>query len=257
MINVKKSMLCVLLFISTIDVSIAQSSQRVLPETSTTVTLSNRDVNRLVCESGEARAPVFSTEKPMTVDVGEDSKTFYVKFKFLSGDTGNVYYSEPTELYVTCGNSTFELVINPKYEDRKKVLLGSATANNIKENQRAFSGLALEEAALQLSISVLKDATESGAGLPDTFSQKKINENWFRMTNGLPVEIKKEREVSVEGVGLKSIQYSVRALRNVTLDEKMFLNTSFGRNILSITLESLTISTGEKTSLVIIEREGM
>ncbi|MER1676752.1 hypothetical protein KC839_24190, partial [Enterobacter cloacae] len=39
-----------------------QNTQRVLPEVSTQVVLSNRDVNRLVCESGEATKPVYSKE---------------------------------------------------------------------------------------------------------------------------------------------------------------------------------------------------
>ncbi|WP_042857957.1 type-F conjugative transfer system secretin TraK [Dickeya sp. NCPPB 3274] len=248
--------LAVIIFSVYVGNSSAESVQRVLPETSTTVTLSNRDANRLVCESGEAVSPVWSTEKPVDVKIGADHKSFYVKFKILRGDSGTVYYSEPTELYLTCGNSTFELVINPKYEDRKKVLLGSATANNIKENQKVFSGLALEEAALQLTVTVLKDATESGPGLPDTFAQKKFSDGWTRLSS-VPVEFSKVREISVEGVGLRATQYSIRALRAVTLDEKMFLSTYFGRNIFAMTLESLALAAGETSALVVIEREGM
>ncbi|EAT8819555.1 hypothetical protein FBE61_24515, partial [Salmonella enterica] len=61
--------------------SFPQNTQRVLPEISTQVVLSNRDVNRLVCESGEASKPVYSKEKPVEVGVGSDRRSFWVKFK--------------------------------------------------------------------------------------------------------------------------------------------------------------------------------
>ncbi|HHH2010179.1 TPA: type-F conjugative transfer system secretin TraK [Yersinia enterocolitica] len=238
------------------------STQRVLPEVSTTVTLSNRDVNRIVCESGEAVKPVFSKEKPMKVEIGADRKTFFVKFLFLQSAGGNQYYSEPTELYLTCGNATFELIINPQHEAARKVLLGSGTANTIKENQKLFSALSLEETATQLSISVMKDANDSGLGLPPTFEQQAINGSWEKASAdrrgvAVPIELKKDREVNVEGTGLKATQFTIRALRNVQLSEMMFLNTRYGKNIFAITLESLSLNSGQMTSLVIIEREGL
>ncbi|MFH2181654.1 type-F conjugative transfer system secretin TraK, partial [Citrobacter freundii] len=127
-----------------------QNTQRVLPEISTQVVLSNRDVNRLVCESGEAVKPVFSTEKPVDVKVSSDRRSFWVKFKYLSQGGENHYYAEPTELFLTCGTSTFELIVLPKYENPHKIMLGSDTKESIKANQALFSALSLEEAAVSL-----------------------------------------------------------------------------------------------------------
>ncbi|EDK1561891.1 TraK domain-containing protein [Enterobacter hormaechei] len=239
-----------------------QNTQRVLPEISTQVVLSNRDVNRLVCESGEAVKPVYSTEKPIDVKVSSDRRSFWVKFKYLAQGGQNHYYAEPTELFLTCGTTTFELIILPKYENPHKILLGSDTKQNIKDNQALFSALSLEEAAVSLSTKIISDADTNGRGLPESFEVIPVKDNWTQNVydsrgRHIPVEVKKERDVLVDGTGLRGSQYTIRALNNVTLTETMFLNTKFGTNIFAITAEKLALSTGQLSTLVIIHRESM
>lgn len=238
-----------------------QNTQRVLPEVSTQVVLSNRDVNRLVCESGEASKPVYSKEKPVEVGVSSDRRSFWVKFKYLAEGGVNHYYSEPTELYLTCGTSTFELIALPKYENPHKILLGSDTKDRIKDNQALFGSLALEEAAIALTTKVISDGS-GGKGLPESFEVVPDRGTWLRNIydsrgRQLPIEVRKERDVLVDGTGLRASQYTIRALNSVTLTETMFLNSKFGTNIFAITAESLTISAGQLSSLVIVHRETM
>lgn len=238
-----------------------QNTQRVLPEVSTQVVLSNRDVNRLVCESGEATKPVYSKEKPVEVGVGSDRRSFWVKFKYLAQDGVNHYYSEPTELYLTCGTSTFELIALPKYENPHKVLLGSDTKDRIKDNQALFGSLPLEEAAIALTTKIISDGS-GGKGLPESFEVVPDRGSWMKNIydsrgRHIPIEIRKERDVLVDGTGLRGSQYTIRALNNVTLTETMFLNSNFGTNIFAITAESLSLSRGQLSSLVIVHRETM
>lgn len=240
----------------------SQNTQRVLPETSTQVVLSNRDINRLVCESGEAVKPVFSEEKPVVVSVSRDRRSFYVKFKYLAQGGVNHYYSEPTELFLTCGTSTFEIIALPKYDNPHKVLLGSDTKDRIKDNQTLFGSLSLEEAAVTLSTKMISDTNSSGKGLPESFEVIAKRGDWIRNVydsrgRQIPVEVRKERDVLVDGTGLRGTQYTIRALNNVQLTETMFLNTKFGTNIFAITAESLALSTGQITTLAIIHRETM
>lgn len=242
--------------------TVSQNVQRVLPEISTQIVLSNRDVNRMVCESGEASKPVFSKEKPVTVEVSKDRRSFWVKFKYLAEGGVNHYYSEPTELYVTCGTSTFELIAIPKYEDPHKILLGSDTKDRIKDNQSIFGALSLEEAAVTLSTKIITDGDATGKGLPESFQVVPDRTSWTRNIydnrgRQIPVEVRKERDVLVDGTGLRGSQYTIRALNSVQLNEAMFLNSQFGNNIFAITAESLALSAGQLTTLVIIHRETM
>lgn len=238
-----------------------QNTQRVMPELSTEVTLSNSDINRIVCESGEAISPVYSKEKPVTVSIGKDRRSFIVKFKYLVMPNGqNRYLSEPIELFLTCGNSTFELIANPEFGPPHKVLLGSNTKDKIKENQSLFGALSLEEAAVMLTTKMI---TEDGnTGLPDSFEVRPSKGHWQRNIYDergrlVPVEVQQEREVLVDGTGLRGTQFTIRALNNVQIKETMFLNSKFGENIFAITAESLSLSTGQKASLIIIHRESM
>lgn len=262
----KKSLLVLLIAISAHAYSndkksFPQNTQRVLPEISTQVVLSNRDVNRIVCESGEASKPVYSKEKPVEVGVSSDRRSFWVKFKYLAQGGVNHYYSEPTELYLTCGKSTFELIVLPKYENPHKILLGSNTKDRIKDNQALFSSLALEEAAITLTTKIIADGS-GGIGLPESFEVIQNRGTWMQNiydSRGrlMPIEIRKERDVLVDGTGLRGSQYTIRALNNVTLTETMFLNSKFGTNIFAITAENLALSRGQISSLVIVHRETM
>lgn len=236
-----------------------QNTQRVLPEISTQVVLSNSSVNRIVCESGEAVPAVFSKEKPVDVVVGKDKRTFWVKFKYLADGSVNHYFSEPTELFLTCGTSTFELIALPKFESPHKILLGSDTKDRIKDNQALFSALSLEEAAVQLSTKMITDGA-NGKSLPESFEVVNRPSAWSsdvydKRGRYVPIEIRQERDVLVDGTGLKGTQFTIRAKSSVQLDETMFLNTKYGANIFAITLEKLSLSSGQLTSLIIVYRE--
>ncbi|WP_303745456.1 TraK domain-containing protein [Enterobacter hormaechei] len=239
-----------------------QNTQRVLPETSTQIVLSNRDINRVVCESGEASKAVYSKEKPVEVGVSADRRSYWVKFKYLAEGGVNHYYSEPTEIFFVCGTSTFETIVLPKYDNPHKVLLGSDTKDRIKDNQTIFGSLSLEEAAVSLSTKMISDTGSNGKGLPESFDVIPQKGQWMRNVfdsrgRQMPVEIRLERDVVVDGTGLRGSQYSIRALNNVQLNETMFLNSRFGTNIFAVTAETLALSTGQLTTLAIIHRETM
>lgn len=238
-----------------------QNTQRVVPEISTEVSLSNSDVNRVVCESGEAVMPTYSKEKPVTVNISKDRRSFWVKFKYLVMENGqNRYLSEPIELFLTCGTSTYELIAKPEFGSPHKILLGSDSKDKIKDNQALFGALSLEEAAIMLTTKMI---TEDGnSGLPDSFEVRPTKGSWQRNIYDehgrmIPVEVLQEREVFVDGTGLRGTQYTVRALNNVQLKETMFLNSKFGENIFAITAENLSLSSGQLAALVIIHRESM
>lgn len=237
---------------------------QVLPEIPATIELSNRDVNRMVCANGGPLSnPVFSEEKPLTVQPGSDGRSYYVKFKVLQ-DNATLdlkYYSEPTELYLTCGKSVFELVIKPAYVDRKTITLGSDTVDRIHQNQELMGSMALEESAVMLATAIIKDAKNQDP-LPTSFTERPAKQHgWvsgFTDRKGRPVaiKIKKIRDVLVDGTGLRASHYTILADTNVMLDELMFLKPSFGSNIFTVTLEALHLSKGMQTTLVIVQREG-
>ncbi|MFH2181738.1 hypothetical protein ABK731_25150, partial [Citrobacter freundii] len=113
-----------------------------------------------------------------------------------------------------------------------------------------------------LSTKIISDSDTNGRGLPESFEVIPVKENWMRDiydSRGriIPIEVKRERDVLVDGTGLRGSQYTIRALKSVTLTETMFLNTKFGTNIFAITAEKLALSTGQLSTLVIIHRESM
>lgn len=258
-----KRMLTVIALIAS-GSALAAPATQVLPEIPSTIELSNRDVNRMVCANGGPLSnPVYSQEKPLVVEPGADGRSYFVKFKVLQ-DNATMdlkYYSEPTELYLTCGKSVFELVIKPSYVDRKTIILGNDTADRMHQNQELMGAMSLEESAVMLATAIIKDAKDQDP-LPTSFTERPAKNNgWVsgltdRSGRPVAVRIRKVRDVLVDGTGLRASHYSIIADTNVMLDELMFLKPTFGSNIFTVTLEALNLSKGMQTTLVIVQREG-
>ncbi|MCK4500665.1 type-F conjugative transfer system secretin TraK, partial [Candidatus Babeliales bacterium] len=97
--------------------SYLSGSIQVMPEVTTKVQLSNRDINRITCPNGLLlKDAVYSTEKGISLKI-EGSNAF-VKYLIVKDAISgkNKYRSDPTELYIVCGNNNqiFTLIGIPK-----------------------------------------------------------------------------------------------------------------------------------------------
>ncbi|KAK0341810.1 hypothetical protein LTR94_024874, partial [Friedmanniomyces endolithicus] len=92
----------------------AQSIQA-LPDQTSTIRLSNRDVNHLICQGGEIEDVKFSAEKGLAVEKG--GADAWVKFLVReSDDNGQVtrsYVTVPSEFFVTCNGAIYPLYAEP------------------------------------------------------------------------------------------------------------------------------------------------
>jgi len=70
-----------------------ENTRKILPEVTTKILLSNRDVNRIICQNGPIKDIVFSQEKGMTVKTHDNNA--FVKFMMAgSAMAGGMTYSE-------------------------------------------------------------------------------------------------------------------------------------------------------------------
>jgi len=93
-----------------------ENRRTLLPETTTSIVFSNRDVNRIICQAGPIKDVVFSQEKGISVKTSASNA--FVKF-LMSGDenAGGLTYSDtPSEIYVVCGpdNDVYTLIAEPE-----------------------------------------------------------------------------------------------------------------------------------------------
>ena len=242
--NLRRALLCVLL-----TLSFGASAEHIMPETSTVVVASNRDVNRIVCNAGDITNTYFSKEKGILVQ--NDGRNAYVKFKSLDDGSGVLKrVTQRSELYITCGGNVYTLILEPKDVDAITHYLGAGSVANAKVNLQEYGSMPDEERALDLTMAVLKNE------IPESFSVTKPS-MYTRdyVTNVIPnVELAKVQDVAMDGIGLTLQEYQVVAKQPVTLQETQFLDVYFGTNIFAVSIEPRTLAAGEYARVFVVQK---
>ena len=208
--------------------------QIVKPERTTIIELSNTDINRIHCESGDINDVYFSEEKGVSVTTDKDNA--WIKFlirekRNTAGDPENEYITDRTEFYVTCDGEVYTLLAHPVNTTAKSILLTRGEGDRIARNIAIYEDMPLEERAILLTHKVIKDT------LDDSYTVKSSVESFaIALDDGSHLSIRKVRDIAVDGMGLALHEYSLSGAGEIMLDEKMLMHPSFGDNILALTL---------------------
>jgi len=232
-----------------IVVSSSIKAEVILPEVVTPVQMSNRDMNRIVCTSGDINDAYFSAEKGVTVK--NEGSSSYVKFLIKPDVYGQQYVVARTELYVVCDGDVYTLMVSPRDIPGQTVRLSSGRRNSIGKNVELLGGLAEEERAVNLTMGALQDDIPSSFEVVESKTLVWIN-HIFR-----DISVAKRREIQVEGFDLYLTEYGVKAKRDITLNETLFLNTFFGNTIFAVTLDNQNLKKGQVARAFIIEKRAI
>ena len=217
----------------------------VLPEATTSIRLSSSDMNRISCPS-DIREALTSTEKGLTIKItGKDA---FVKFKVTKKGDKFSYSTTPTELYVVCGEDTFNMIAFPQRIPSQTIRLTSGKERKIKDNLSLYAGLPFEKKVLK----AIKDVfTEN---LPDSYS---ISRKEKRITSFREILLTLKRTVDIEGEGLRIKEYEATLRGEVPefkMNEKLFLRTELAENPIAISLERHVLRSGDSSRVFVVEQ---
>lgn len=217
----------------------------VLPEATTSIRLSSSDMNRISCPS-DIREALTSTEKGLTIKItGKDA---FVKFKVTKKGDKFSYSTTPTELYVVCGEDTFNMIAFPQRIPSQTIRLTSGKERKIKDNLSLYAGLPFEKKVLK----AIKDVfTEN---LPDSYS---ISRKEKRITSFREILLTLKRTVDIEGEGLRIKEYEATLRGEITefkMSEKLFLRTELAENPVAISLERHVLRSGDSSRVFVVEQ---
>jgi conjugal transfer pilus assembly protein TraK len=218
------------------------------PEVPIAVKLSARDINRITCQAGDIKDIVYSKEKGMAVSFsGRDA---FLKYKYVRKGSKTLY-PPVTEMFIICGDATYNLIAVPERIPSQTVRLSSGDMDRTKKNQAYFSGMSAEKKVLALVKAVYTDeipesfTVDRGAGLllPKLYRDLSIMLN---------------RTVIADGEGLRVKEYILSMDRDAQaetyeLDERDFLNPVITSNPVALSLDRLRIMKGENVRLFVCE----
>ena len=238
----KIQIVLVLLFIWA--TSAMASEDYIKPEVTTTVRMSNTDVNRIQCRTGPINDIILSKEKGVTVKIV--GSNVFVKFLVKVTNGKQTYVKTPTEFHVVCNGDIYTLVALPHAGIPETIRLGSHAKREINANIARFKGMAKEEIMVKLTRDILKDDTEDYDVKKDVSPTKTFKSVYYQ----------KNKDVIVDGVGLIASEYTITPKINMPyINEKYFIDSQFGSSIDAITLLPQPLKKGQPSRLIVIQRK--
>ena len=221
-----------------------------LPDQTSRIRLSNRDVNHVICVGGEIGDVKFSAEKGLAVERGGSDA--WIKFLVLeTDDTGaktRTYVTAPAEFFIACNDAIYPIYAEPADIPAQTISLSPGTAQRAKGNEALLGPLVEEERAVSIILSMLQDR------IPASFADVAPARGSLTLTELPGISLTERRRLEVEGAGLSASEYSVRAQAPVSLDERAFLDLALGPDIFAVTLDRLMLAKDETARLIVIRR---
>ncbi|WP_333837387.1 type-F conjugative transfer system secretin TraK [Novosphingobium sp.] len=221
-----------------------------LPDQTSTIRLSNRDINHVICAGGEIEDIKFSAEKAIAVE--RAGSNAWIKFLVREvDDAGAVtrsFVTVPSEFFITCNGAVYALYAEPSDIPAQTVTLQAGATQRARANEELLGPLVEEERAVSITLSMLQDR------IPASFTSVAPRADRLRLASLAEAEIDERRRVEIEGSGLSASEYLVTAIAEVTLDERSFLVPDLGVNIFAVTLDRTVLKPGEAARLIVIRR---
>lgn len=221
-----------------------------LPDQTSSIRLSNRDINHIVCLGGEIEDVKFSAEKAIAVEkAGSDAWIkFLVKETDDAGMTTRSYVTTPSEFFIGCNGAIYPLYAEPSDIPAQTVTLMPGVTQRAKTNADLLAPLVEEDRAVSITLALLQDR------VPASFAEVAPRSGSIALP-GLPTAaLRERRRVEIEGAGLSASEYLVSALSDAALDERVFLSPALGAQIFAVTLDRFALKSGEIARLIVIRR---
>ena len=221
-----------------------------LPDQRSTIRLSNRDINHVVCQGGEIEDVKFSAEKGLAVEkAGSDAWIkFLVKETDDSGNVSRAYVTTPSEFFVSCNGAIYPLYAEPADIPAQTVTLVPGATQRARANQDLLGPLVEEERAVSVTLAMLQDR------VPASFTSVAPEAADIRLA-GLPGATLRERKrVEIDGAGLSASEYVVAATGAIDLDERVLLDRRLGARIFAVSADRLSLRPGEVARIIVVRR---
>ena len=231
-----------------VSISKAEIPVTVNPEVAAPIELSSSDMNRIQCPT-DIKDVVFSKEKGIAVKIiGKDA---FVKFLVMKRGDKELYSSTPTELFVACDESIYNVIAIPKRIPSQTVRL-NAGIQKIRKNASLYAGMPFEKKVVGIVKSVYTDE------IPDSFTVENDNKkaNIFKDLN-----LTLFRTVSVDGEGIRVKEYRATLKEGVKenpieISERDFLRAELATRPVAIMIDRLKLNKGDTAKVLIVESAG-
>lgn len=216
---------------------------KITPEKMYFVRLSGIDINRVVCPT-EVENVIYSEEKGIKVSIS--GKNVFIKYLIQKvGDEVEISRT-PVDIYIVCGRKVYSMIAIPERIPGVLVYLEDKEAE-LKSKIEGIKGTYIENRIIEIIRSVFSGKPVDGANL-------KLLDRDVNVYNELSIKEKAIYDLDFEGLRIRYFEITSKSNKDLRLTERQFLHSKITVNPIALSLEKLTLKPGEKTFLIIIER---
>ncbi len=236
--------------------AVLASDPVVRPEVTTTVTVSNHDVNRIAC-TGEVGDVFWSEERPVKISTADNN--VFVKFQIQKLGDRYSFVSDPVDVHIVCDGQIYTIVLTPQATASVTVRLQPTVNGATKKLIHDWGALAVEDKVQRFTRDVYLGE------LPDGFIKRAVSESDPRKhlsvvdrsqpaATPVPgIQVTAQLDVVADGTGLRGTEYEIRSDQARELRETDFLIPAMGTEV-GITIDPLRIPAGGTARLIVITR---
>lgn len=221
-----------------------------LPDQTSRIRLSNRDVNHVLCVGGDIEDVKFSAEKGLAVERGGSDAwiKFLVQETEDQGAKTRSYVTAPSEFFVSCNGAIYPLYAEPSDIPAQTVSLVPGASQRARANEALLGPLVEEERAVGIALAILQDR------VPASFIEVAPSREAVPIVGVPGLIVRERRRLEIDGAGLSVSEYLVGSEVAASLEERRFLDRNLGADIFAVTLDRLTVGPRETARLIIVRR---
>lgn len=234
--------------LSLLLVAPASFAQTVRPGMLTEVTISNSDLNDVICPG--AISDVLTSEEK-GVQIKASGQHAFVKLTVTEQYGERQYATDPVDLVIVCDDQVYKLLAQPDRIPMQTIQL-VAPAQRVDANVQAMAGMPLERRILGLLAAAYRDQ------VPDAWTVGPPPKAPSSFPRG--VSVTPRRSISIDGQGLLLEEFVLRArggvdAEGVTLDDTVLLPLlTRATPLLALSVDPPQLSSGESGRLFVIYR---
>lgn len=208
------------------------------------VDVSKTDVNRIVCENGEIGKIVYSKDKELTIQ--KDGENAFVKLSPVTTRSNGIIVDTIVndfirDIYIECNKKIYSLNLTPKDISAQTILLfDNNTKKDNQEAKRFEKSNSFEKTLIDIIKSIYKEKE------PDGYISKLLPPKTIKFS-----ELELTPTKTYSGNDYFVYEYRIKALKDLDLDEKMFINF-VASNPLALALTQLNIEKNKEARLFVI-----
>ena len=221
------------------------------PEILSHIKISNRYGNKFQCDQNIQHV---TTTKGKGLKYDAQGRNLFISLIKTEGFGGSKtkYVTNAIDLYVTCGDKVFILLMHPENIKMMHVRLRLPAVKKVYKQMKKYRKKTFAEIASKLVQDVYQNQN-----LSDDYSVQPLTDEYKPFKK---VEIKRVRKITIEGTGISLIEYIVKPGKEykvVKLKNKDFLSTKISEKIAAVALYPIVVKTGKHIRLFIIEKENI